>query len=378
MAMGSDATLTMEFVTPGFIGGSHPRGEPEFRIPSLRGVLRYWWRALYGVQYGGKQELQKAEAKVFGDTSQVSAVRLWVPEQPNFDPQGFENLVRNRPGLGYLWFAARKTRGEPERSAIPAGTRCQIRVAIDHRAPGEQEQLWRQFYAALWLFTRLGGIGTRARRGAGGMQVVAAEGLPFSLAQELPLEIRARTPEEFGEELQNGLRKLRQELRPAAVSSPPRFHVLDPQYVEILVAERSFSSWQEALQFIGGSMQQFRRTNFKDDARIVANWLFRRLKPRKEQTIQRAAFGLPIPFFFRQARRGATVQPRRGSPLFIRMVKLASPDRYAVVLTFFKAKFLNASLELSKNVDLSPPDYNAVEQWLDDLDRKSVLLEVEL
>ena len=39
-------TVTLEAVTPLFLGGADPRGSPELRPASFRGVLRFWWRAL--------------------------------------------------------------------------------------------------------------------------------------------------------------------------------------------------------------------------------------------------------------------------------------------------------------------------------------------
>lgn len=41
-------TVTLETVTPLFLGGADPRGEPELRPPAFRGTLRYWLRAALG------------------------------------------------------------------------------------------------------------------------------------------------------------------------------------------------------------------------------------------------------------------------------------------------------------------------------------------
>lgn len=39
--MPSELKLTLETVTPLFLGGADPRGAPELRPPSLRGAMRY-------------------------------------------------------------------------------------------------------------------------------------------------------------------------------------------------------------------------------------------------------------------------------------------------------------------------------------------------
>jgi len=49
----SSWTVTLETVTPLFLGGADPRGAPELRAPALRGAMRYWlWTALGGVIWG--------------------------------------------------------------------------------------------------------------------------------------------------------------------------------------------------------------------------------------------------------------------------------------------------------------------------------------
>ncbi len=42
--------FTIEVVTPAFLGGSDTNA--ELRSASFKGLLRYWWRVLYGAKYG--------------------------------------------------------------------------------------------------------------------------------------------------------------------------------------------------------------------------------------------------------------------------------------------------------------------------------------
>ena len=60
--------VTLETVTPLFLGGAEPRGEPELRAPSFRGAMRYWLRAALGgvigdTNLGGLHQLERI---VFG------------------------------------------------------------------------------------------------------------------------------------------------------------------------------------------------------------------------------------------------------------------------------------------------------------------------
>jgi CRISPR/Cas system CMR-associated protein Cmr1 (group 7 of RAMP superfamily) len=60
---------------------------------------------------------------------------------------------------------------------------------------------------SLWLLTHLGRIGSRARRGAGDIQVISVQG---SISAGVPdLQARAQTPQQLCDELANGLRQLK-------------------------------------------------------------------------------------------------------------------------------------------------------------------------
>lgn len=65
---------SFEIVTPMFIGGADPSDSPELRPPSIKGALRFWWRAL---QWGmclektasheaALNELHRQEVALFG------------------------------------------------------------------------------------------------------------------------------------------------------------------------------------------------------------------------------------------------------------------------------------------------------------------------
>ncbi len=42
------SVLCLETITPLFLTGADPRGEPELRAASIRGALRFWLLALLG------------------------------------------------------------------------------------------------------------------------------------------------------------------------------------------------------------------------------------------------------------------------------------------------------------------------------------------
>ncbi|MCL6635774.1 MAG: type III-B CRISPR module RAMP protein Cmr1 [Peptococcaceae bacterium] len=59
--------LKLRFLTPAFIGG--PDGSSaELRPPSVKGMLRFWWRAVNAGNFR-LNELKLNEARIFGDAS---------------------------------------------------------------------------------------------------------------------------------------------------------------------------------------------------------------------------------------------------------------------------------------------------------------------
>ncbi len=341
--------VKLEAVTPLFLGGADPRGDPELRPPAFRGALRYWLRAALGGVRGDTNlaTLRQDEANVFGSAGEkdsgASPVTVRVENGANLSTKRYSELVGQDPqkrsagrdGLAYLFFAARSTRQEPERKALIGS----FYLRLDLR-PGQPYECLKRAYAALWLLTHLGGVGSRVHRGAGAVQAVDQNFIPVD---DLPLPVRARTPEELVKELQTGLRKVRQlfgEGYSPDIKKPSVFDVIHPNVCRILVLNKTYPQWYDALDEVGRCLRDFRNRRRPDynlikDA-VTAN------KPLN-QPVQRAAFGLPLPFYYRSLNQQATLQPakhdRRVSPLAIRVVKLAN-GQYTVLLVWFQSKFL--------------------------------------
>jgi CRISPR-associated protein Cmr1 len=177
-------TVTLQLVTLLFLGGADPEGEPELRAPSLRGARRYWVRALLGGVLGAQPDaLFRWESPVFGSTDYASPLAVHVSGSgPGF--VAYSHLAGNREGIAYLFFGARK----PDRRAITAD--YQFNCAIRPRAGTEDLRALRAAAASLWLLTHLGGLGMRAQRGGGNLQVLSIDWSDPSLP---PLITQART-----------------------------------------------------------------------------------------------------------------------------------------------------------------------------------------
>lgn len=373
-------TVQLEAVTPLFLAGADPRGAPELRAASIRGALRFWFRALLGGVIGDDNldALRKAESAVFGSTNSASPVVVQVRHgqlslQPFSRIAAWNDRTRSyhKPGIAYLFFAARGTRNEPERNAIDTGSSFELVLSKWAGIGASGDQALQQVYAALWLLTHFGGLGARSRRGAGSLQVTHVSGkVPNSVLP--PLQVQADTPEKLQTELQDGLKKLREMLRvntSVSFLAMSAFDVLHPEACKIWVVNKTFDSWDQTLDAIGKQMQRFRNRRSPDYQNVKDAVQGRSLI----QPVERAAFGLPIVFYYRSlgGKKGTLEgerHSRRASPLLIRVVRLAN-NKFTLVFTFFRAQLLesNERLKLKRQGSpalVSPPDFSLIDSFM--------------
>lgn len=375
--------VTLETVTPLFLGGSDPRGKPELRAPSLRGVLRFWLRALLGGVLGDNpKEVFQRESQVFGSTEHASPVIVRMPHSLKI-PSPVQ-LTQNRPGLAYLFFSARSFKNQPGRHAIPNGFK--FTCTLQQRPGTPDPNTLPAAAAALWLLTHLGGLGMRARRGGGNLQVVTADWSDPSLP---PLVPEAGTARKLQEALKNGLQQLREwagktfngSLHPS-FPNPPSFDILHPDWCDIAVVDREFNDWAEALDKFGQVMQSFRNRHDPDYKNIKAVLQSGGSVP----PIKRAAFGLPIVFYFRSLNQRAILEgeehDRRASPLIVRVTKLQN-GKCVLVLTCFHSLLLPRGERLQLRRDGQkfpgvPPSEDLLSQFWNQLKQNlGPLLEVK-
>ncbi|MGA9924694.1 MAG: type III-B CRISPR module RAMP protein Cmr1, partial [Isosphaeraceae bacterium] len=264
--------VELEAVTPLWIGGASRQA--ELRPPSVRGHLRFWFRALAGGLLG--EELRtvcEAESAVFGNTTRASSVvvRLFGSPRTGVSVVGETEQL---PGLAYMFWSVLQQR----RDAILPGERFRLRlnsrpfpfapVEVVGRTLGMTES-FEMAAASLWLLVRLGGVGARMRRGAGGMSAVAdPTGWPDCLP---PLVSTARTPAELAAELSAGLERVRQaagwSARPP--TDPSSYDILHERVCQLYLADTTFPSWWDAVNWAGEHFRAF-RIEHKLDASGVA------------------------------------------------------------------------------------------------------------
>jgi CRISPR-associated protein Cmr1 len=196
------AIFPLRTITP-VVGGGSKKLEPDpaepVRLPAVRGVLRWWWRALFHGEQSA-EELFAQEARLWGGVdvpvgkgreAEPSRVRLDVGlgrpgtvAAAGTHPIGQYGNLRSAPdwtdpALGYGLFPLQRSqeeRGEHERRrpGQPLSTHS-IRTGLDFRlvvsiTESDPERV-RQVLLAIWAWIRFGGLGARTRRGFGALEL---------------------------------------------------------------------------------------------------------------------------------------------------------------------------------------------------------------
>jgi CRISPR-associated protein Cmr1 len=410
--------LHVELTTPTFLGGANPECVCEWRAASVRGQLRWWFRAVAGGRFQGDlKEVRKAEIEVFGSTDRGSALRVrisgeGVPRKPE-EAAGWGSAVSSKQ-LGAVWRAGHGAENPDEtRKRLDlrypvnpvgylAGMGCLVYekelrdLKLKRRCfeAGNQAELTlrlrpgrtlptpaREFLdKAIWAWLHLGGLGARSRRGFGSLAVTGSTGG------------NGFQPATTREELLSGVRSLL-ELGKGSTGLAEWSHL--SSRTRVCVAKGSFKKWDEAMVDAGGWMMAFRRrygiSEEKNEQRDY-HWA-KEAKYNKDPkgVPDRAGFGLPLPFgkldkeIVGWGPQGS--DHRRASPLLLHIAKIEEGDdaavRFLPVFTHLPARLVPAGEKVrfqglaEPASSPTPQQTGIVTRFLDDLIAKDLLETVE-
>jgi CRISPR type III-B/RAMP module RAMP protein Cmr1 len=146
-------TFNLKNYTPLLLHGADAVNDVELRPPSMRGLMRYWFRASLGGAIGDKSitSLYDLESKLFGNTNGSGAIstKIRVTNQE----KGKVSLLPHKSG--------------PIRYAFKE---CSFDVILSAPRP-ISDQLWQAGINSLLLAITLGGLGQRSRRGYGSLAI---------------------------------------------------------------------------------------------------------------------------------------------------------------------------------------------------------------
>lgn len=179
-----EVVLNCQFITPAFIYGNN--SELELRADSIKGLMRYWWRATY-TQNHKIEDIRNKENSIFGgvvkeDSSDVfykAKVNIVVTFENKLTDKNrqliYKNNFQNCEGIRYLFYSMilkNKNKNEnknKEKEHFICGMSFKVTFYYDNKNKEYVYEYLRAFNA-LQLF---GGIGSRNRKGAGNFVVTS-------------------------------------------------------------------------------------------------------------------------------------------------------------------------------------------------------------
>jgi CRISPR-associated protein Cmr1 len=254
-------------------------------------------------------ELREIEGAIFGDTEKSSPLVVPPPELPATKKVIASNPdADDYPGLRYLGYGLYDDKQPPpEGLSVPPSDPIRLTLRFRREVAGARDVL----AATLWLWAHLGGIGARSRRGFGGVGVVNHTGLPPSAAPHFePVSDHAHLVKRLLDGLDWVTQVFRETLprfrsNPIEVGSGPHpaIRTIDG-LTKVTVLAGHHPSAQVALDQAGRFFRDFRSSLQRGRARLppLADYFTVKTalqNQRAAHSVERAAFGLPLPFFFR-------------------------------------------------------------------------------
>ena len=351
--MPTEIEATYRVVTPMFCSGANP-GRAELRLPSFKGVLRFWWRALAWPRLDGNlDEIRRQEDALFGSTgagqSRVS-MRLAIESDPQIVRKDEILTVPGSDGrvvgegaryLGYgvmHAFDSKKSntrKGQLTRACLRAPFDFVVRMQLRGReaSPDELRQQSESLENALICLGNRGGVGAKNRKGYGSLAIrsLLVNG-----------EQRWRLPQTM-HELRDTLVAFR---RDRQAGDQPAYTALSREARHmLLISDRTQA--MELLDLVGRELMRYRswghngrvlgqpsEKNFRDDHDLMDG-------NRRNRHPRRIAFGLPHNYGKHSDKQVSPYDKefdRRASPLFIHIHECG--DTPVAVLSFLPARFL--------------------------------------
>ena len=164
----------LEIITPMFLGGAEPNSA-ELRTASIKGMLRFWWRALYGSN--DLKKMKGDEDNIFGSTNKKSDLVIKILSEnivskiPNGFPKGDQYPVPSKPFkpniIDYLAYGL-----HDYKKGVVYHTKCILPGINFLLTVTYNQQYEREINNALNFLINFGGLGSRSRNGFGSMRII--------------------------------------------------------------------------------------------------------------------------------------------------------------------------------------------------------------
>jgi CRISPR/Cas system CMR-associated protein Cmr1 (group 7 of RAMP superfamily) len=226
--------------------------------------MRYWWRMTQ--DWSDIENLREKEGKVFGmvagNKARAKPFFIHLKDKSSFTiPQPEPVLQRNgkqatdrlgnplfkfpseHSGISYFFYPFMRRPGRFH--WLPDG--LQVSLSIDFSEPAVDDTI-RQVFLSLFLLARFGGLGSRSRRGAGGIEIDGHE--LFNLTENHLSDYITASGDKKTLPGHSYFSQID--------SKSPIFRALSNSALRFKQFKPKASTWQEALDPIGCIMQRFR------------------------------------------------------------------------------------------------------------------------
>ncbi len=386
-------TATYRIVTPMFLGDADQKAT-GIRPPSVKGALRFWWRALNWGRFredaddaSALRKLHAAEAELFGAAAEENKhsgqARFILRTEYAPDTHKQEFAWSQSSGIQYLlgqglWHF----RDRLLRSFLAPGT-LKLEMCLKEISDEQCLQL-QQALLALGLF---GGLGSRSRRGLGSL---AIQDIRDSLSDcvwipKSPADLK-KIPECFALKSIDTLppfsafsRHSRLDISQQGNNS---FHLLNAVGEEFQLYRSWGKADRQGIHKVGGREAE---QKFPEDH----NWARQAVDGIKPPYLpKRSIFGFPHNYFFSSDNRKVDIAPgaegrgRRASPLFIH-AHFFPDGTHAVLQLLLPALFLpehdRVELKSRKSFQLNVPavDWKVIHNYMNRFKQREEVIHAE-
>ena len=337
-------TFECEVITPMFLAGADGV-TPELRAPSIKGALRFWWRALNG--HLSLSDLKKKEAEIFGGTNPARRSSILLNVSPNEIPRIYQvrgdELQSKYPDYFFFTISIQQQKtkeGDFYKKGIKAGFKFSIE--LKSRRISDLKEAVKAFY----LLVYLGGLGTRTRRGAGAIRVVEIKDLKHFL-KSWDISFQGTFKKSIAT-IQSTNNK----------SIGNKFSSL--VYANFYQSEGNFRLGKEAIHAIAYRMKIMRENNTAAEDNTF----------KQSDLNKKAAFGLPIGV--RKESESVNFSDtdknnRRASQFFISVYAIDN-NKVKWIVTKFNDDFMPPNQTIKfKNFEWNEPNFSLAQKFIDEL-----------
>lgn len=352
--------VTLKTVTPLFLGGAEPVKPVELRAPSIKGMMRFWYRAMHGES--SLEKLYKKEESLFGGSGDGEGrsrvvIRmpsplnkdevkdsLWdvIPHKNEVSKKGVSYLVPTDKSAGIFYLLYSMLLPRRERPFIKADSSGFQIILQSHDTNALKQSL-----ASLWCAVYMGGFGARSRRGGG--NVVATDVHAISKRNDFSLNFVPAG--ENSQEVANWLTSNFHEAK-GIISGGKNDWISTYSNLSLsrfIICRNCKTTWLEALNEVGTIFKEFRNSH-------------------KHDIWGTASFGLPVVHGIRTGNRMTvkgsiqkTDMEHRGSPLILKIIR-AKNSYYWFVLRL-AGEFLPEGGVIKANSATQKPDYRLLDEF---------------